>query len=218
MDNNNYGGLTPEEIARAAETGFDGVSSNNSGGNNGGHVNNGGYGNNVGGNSGSSIYPPVGTPPNVFIPVADTPGFGKFLLLSFVTCGIYPIIFYYKRSERLKVLMGYHSSESLMNYLLMLFVLAPLTCSIYSIIWQHKFSRLIGEELEFRNIDYSFGAKDFWLWCVLGALIIVGPFIYLYKTCKSFDLIEDDIARRNNIVSGTQGMGGAFNVQPGNAW
>ena len=38
----------------------------------------------------------------------------------------------------------------------------------------------------------SFGAKDFWLWCILGSLIVVGPFIYFHKFFKSVNLLAED--------------------------
>ena len=39
----------------------------------------------------------------------------------------------------------------------------------------------VGTELARRGIDYSFGASTFWLWGILGSIIVVGPFIYTYK-------------------------------------
>lgn len=158
------------------------------------------------------VYPPVGTPPNVFVPQDDNPGFGKLLLLSIVTCGIYLLVYYYKKSERIKTLFGYHSAETLMNFLLVMFLVAPATCGIFNYVWQHKFSRMVGDELRFRNIDYDFGAKDFWLWNILGMFILVGPFIYLYKLNNAFELIENDIAARNSMMNG--GAGYPMNGQP----
>ncbi len=162
------------------------------------------------------IYPPVGTPPNVFVPQDDShPGFVKLLLLSIVTCGIYLLVYYYKKSERIKTLFSYHSAETLMNFFLVMFVIAPATCGIFNYVWQHKFSRMVGDELKFRNIDYNFGAKDFWLWNILGMLILVGPFIYLYKLNNAFELIENDIAARNSMING--GANNPMNGQP-NVW
>lgn len=158
------------------------------------------------------VYPPIGTPPNVFVPQDDNPGFGKLLLLSIVTCGIYLLVYYYKKSERIKTLFGYHSAETLMNFLLVMFLVAPATCGIFNYVWQHKFSRMVGDELRFRNIDYDFGAKDFWLWNILGMFILVGPFIYLYKLNNAFELIENDIAARNSMMNG--GAGYPMNGQP----
>ena len=43
-----------------------------------------------------------------------------------------------------------------------------------------------------RGIDYSFGASTFWLWGILGSIIVVGPFIYTYKLLKSMNLLAAD--------------------------
>lgn len=40
--------------------------------------------------------------------------------------------------------------------------------------------------------NYSFGASTFWLWGILGSMIVVGPFIYTYKLLKSMNLLAAD--------------------------
>lgn len=50
----------------------------------------------------------------------------------------------------------------------------------------------MGIELKRRQIDYGFGAADFWLWCILGSLILIGPFVYIHKRMKAMNLINAD--------------------------
>ena len=50
----------------------------------------------------------------------------------------------------------------------------------------------MGAELKRRQIDYNFGAADFWLWCILGCLILIGPFVYIHKRMKAMNLINAD--------------------------
>ena len=74
----------------------------------------------------------------------------------------------------------------------MSFVVAPITFGIGAFVWGHNISARIGNELSRRGIDYSFGASTYWLWNILGLLIVVGPFIYLYKLAKAMNLLCED--------------------------
>ena len=44
-------------------------------------------------------------------------------------------------------------------------------------------------DLRRRGIAYDFDASTFWLWGVLGSLIVVGPFIYTHKLLKAMNLL-----------------------------
>ena len=78
-----------------------------------------------------------------------------------------------------------------MNYCFMVLI-TPITLGIYSFVWYHKMSERIGNELKRRDIAYNFSCSDFWLWDVLGSLIIVGPFVYGYKLFTAMNLICAD--------------------------
>jgi hypothetical protein len=71
-------------------------------------------------------------------------------------------------------------------------ILSPVTLGIYTFVWMHKFCRRIGEELQRRKLDYQFGASTFWLWGILGSLILVGPFIFTHKLMKAMNKINAD--------------------------
>lgn len=79
-----------------------------------------------------------------------------------------------------------------MHFCLLAFIINPITFGIASIVWYHRISDRIGDELRRRGISYNFGASDFWLWNVIGSLIIVGPFIYLHKLAKAMNLLAED--------------------------
>ena len=74
--------------------------------------------------------------------------------------------------------------------------LTPITLGIFHFVWMHRLCRRVGDELSRRKLDYRFGAKDFWLWNVLGLLILVGPFVFLHKLMKSMNLINADFNRK----------------------
>lgn len=118
-------------------------------------------------------------------------GLVKFILLSLITFGIYSLVFYSKVSTDINLIASRHDGKKTMHYCLLIFIVAPITFGIAGIVWCHKISARIGNELARRGIAYSFGAETFWLWNVLGALIFVGPFIYLHKLCKSMNLLSE---------------------------
>ena len=59
------------------------------------------------------------------------------------------------------------------------------TLGIAYIVWYHRISARIGAELKRRNVAYKFGAADYWLWNVLGTIIVVGPLVYAHKLFKA---------------------------------
>lgn len=107
--------------------------------------------------------------------------FIKTLLLSVVTLGIYAIVTYGQITDDVNLVCSRYDGKKSMNYYLLIFIVTPLTCGIASIVWMHNICERIGNELSRRQIDYSFGAKDFWLWGVIGSLILVGPFVFAHK-------------------------------------
>ena len=114
----------------------------------------------------------------------------KFILLSLITFGIYGLVVMSNVSTDINIIASRYDGRKTMHYCLVLFLLAPLTLGIVYLVWAHKMSARIGTELLRRSIPYSFGASDFWLWNVLGALILVGPFIYTHKLLKAMNLLS----------------------------
>lgn len=116
----------------------------------------------------------------------------KTILLSIITCGIYGIVFYSSLSENINQIASRRDGKKTMHYCLLFFLIAPITCEIGAIVWFHKISQRIGDEARARGIATDFGAATYWLWNVLGSLIIVGPFIYLHQLCKTMNAICED--------------------------
>lgn len=83
-----------------------------------------------------------------------------------------------------------------MHYCLMFFLLGWLTLGIGWLVWYHKLSSRIGTEQAARGLPVTVTAATYWLWNILGSLIIVGPFIYTYKLLHAMnDLCADYNAR-----------------------
>ena len=116
----------------------------------------------------------------------------KLILLSLITFGIYGLVVMCHISSEINEVASRYDGKKTMHYALLFFVFSWLTLGIAPIVWQHRISNRIGDELKRRNQNYEFSAKTFWLWGVLGALIIVGPFVYSHKFLKSMNLINAD--------------------------
>jgi hypothetical protein len=119
-------------------------------------------------------------------------GLAKFYFLSLITFGIYGLVVMCNVSMDINTIASRRDGKHTMNYLLLYFIFSWLTLGIAPLVWFHRISNRIGDQLAARNLPYSFNASDFWLWCMLGSLIIVGPFIYLYKFFKAMNIIADD--------------------------
>ena len=119
-------------------------------------------------------------------------GLAKYFLLGLITFGIYPLVVESHISEELNLVVSPYDGKRTMHFCLIVFIFSWLTLYIAPIVWYHRTSARMGDELVRRRIDYSFGAADFWLWNVLGSFILVGPLIYIYKRMKAMNLINAD--------------------------
>ena len=116
-------------------------------------------------------------------------GLGRMVFLGLITLGIYPTVIYSRIVTELNILASRYDGRRTMPFFGML-MLAPLTLSVYPFVWFHNLCGRMGDELQRRGIDYKFGPSAFWLWNVLGAFILVGPFVFLHKLMKSMNLLN----------------------------
>lgn len=117
-------------------------------------------------------------------------GLLKMIFLSIVTLGIYGVVIISKIITELNIAASRYDGKRTMPYFAMV-TLTPFTLGIYALVWQHKLANRIGVELTRRGCQYSFGASDFWLWGVLGSLILIGLLVYMHKLLKSMNLINE---------------------------
>ena len=112
----------------------------------------------------------------------------KFILLNLVTCGLYSIFFFIPFSYDIDEIYPKRDGTKTMNFFVV-FVLSLFTFSIVMWVWHHHIGSRISEALEARRIDYKFGPRDFWLLYVLGSFLVIPPFVYMHKLCKSMNLL-----------------------------
>ena len=116
----------------------------------------------------------------------------KMFFLGLITFGIYDIVAMSEISVSINKIATRHDSKKTMHYCLLFFVFSWLTLGIGIFVWYHRLSQRIGIELQKRGIEYKMSASSFWGWGIFGALILVGPFIYLHKLATSMNLLSAD--------------------------
>lgn len=119
-------------------------------------------------------------------------GLLKFILLSLITFGIYPLVIMSAISNDINIIASRYDGRKTMHYCLLAFIVAPITLGIGGLVWSHKISNRIGNEIARRGMTYDFSATTFWLWGILGSFIIVGPFVYLHKMFKAMNLLSQN--------------------------
>ena len=135
--------------------------------------------------------PPV--PPNAYAPVGKlniNRSLTKYILLGIITFGIYPLVVMSSISSDINTIASRYDGKKTMHFCLVTFIFSWLTCGIVPLVWYHRISNRIGNELSRRGIAYSFDAGTFWGWNILGSLIFVGPFVYIHKLCRAMNLIS----------------------------
>lgn len=119
-------------------------------------------------------------------------GLLKYILLSIITFGIYGLVVMSSLSNEVNVVASRYDGKKTMHYCLLFFIVAPITLGIAYIVWFHKVSNRIGNELARRGVSYKFSCADYWLWNVIGGLILIGPFVYYHKLFKATNLMCKD--------------------------
>lgn len=105
----------------------------------------------------------------------------KFILLGILTLGIYPIVVFTKVSMDINTIASKYDNRSTMNYCLIFFIFTWLTLGIAPLVWFTRLSSRIGREQCRRNLPVTMSAATFWGWNILGVIIMIGPFVYIYK-------------------------------------
>ena len=85
-----------------------------------------------------------------------------------------------------------YDGKKTMHYCLLFFLVSYLTLGIGTLVWFNNISARIGNELNRRGVNYSFGAGTFWLLSFLGSLIVIGPFVYVHKLAKAMNKLNEN--------------------------
>ena len=90
----------------------------------------------------------------------------KMILFGILTFGIYPAVIWSRLTGEVNLVASRYDGKRSMPFFGVV-LLAPLTMGIHFLVWINKLCSRIGCELQRRNIPYTFGPSDFWLWSFL---------------------------------------------------
>lgn len=130
--------------------------------------------------------------PRPVAPLRTQRGLLKYVLLGLVTFSIYDIWQMSEVGDSLNLLAFKRDGKHTMHYCLMFFLVGWVTLGIGWLVWYHRVSGRIGEEQAAHGLPVTVTASTFWLWGILGSLIAVGPFIYIYKLLHAMNDLSAD--------------------------
>ncbi len=158
----------------------------------------------AGGATGGQTPPPAGGQGEYQVPPAGAPGYGMppmgygmpttpprgmmakktdrsiwiYILLSLVTCGIYPYFFIHSLAKDVNDLCegDSESTSGILAFILLGFV----TCGIYRIIWWYKLANRLQANGPRYNVPIQENGTTYVMWLLFGILLCgIGPFIAL---------------------------------------
>ncbi len=162
-----------------------------------------GYQANPAGDAAGYQTPPAGGAPGYGVPPMGGVGYGMptgpargtvakktdrsiwiYILLSLVTCGIYPYFFIHKLAEDVNDICE-GDGESTSGILAFIF-LGFITCGIYRIIWWYKLANRLQANGSRYNVPIQENGTTYVMWVLFGSLLcFVGPFIALNFVIKN---------------------------------
>ncbi len=125
-------------------------------------------------------------------PLREERSFISYLFLNILTIGIYSIVQVSHIGSEVNLIASEHDGKHTMHFCWIVFLLSWCTLGIANLVWYHKISNRIGAELRRRNLHYDFDAGTFWLWWILGSIIYIGPWVYIYKRIHAMNLLNAD--------------------------
>lgn len=108
----------------------------------------------------------------------------KYVLLSFITCGIYGLYFIYKWAEDVNIICNGDgkTTPSLLKYIL----LTVLTCGIYMFVWQYSLGNRLAENAPRYGKTFTENGTTVLMWQLFGSLLCgIGAFVALNILIKN---------------------------------
>lgn len=108
---------------------------------------------------------------------------GMYILLTFVTCGIYGLFWFYCMHRDTKIITK--DNEGISSGVAL--ILNIITGGIYYLIWMYSKGNDLKSAGAEMNVPVEDNGATYLLWHIVGALIIVGPLVALAKFIKNFN-------------------------------
>ncbi|GHV83471.1 hypothetical protein AGMMS50212_08110 [Spirochaetia bacterium] len=125
-------------------------------------------------------------------------GLAGLILLSIITLGIYGLYWIHKLAKDVNAICDGDGKRTggLLKYLL----LGLITFGIYDLVWLY----MLGDRLQDNAQKYGLTFKEsggiVLLWYVLGAFIIVGPFIALWIIIKNTNALAEEYNKKTEAT------------------
>jgi hypothetical protein len=117
------------------------------------------------------------------------------ILLSIITCGIYGMYFIYKLAKDMNTICEGDGKKT--RGLLFVLIIGAITAGIYSLFWLYA----LGDRMQENGSRYGLTIKEsgttILLWDLLGAFIVVGPFIALHIIIKNINALGEAYNSKN---------------------
>lgn len=114
----------------------------------------------------------------------------KLILLSFITCGIYGIIFWWGVCRDLNIVCG-DDGKSSPNFIVMV-ILSFITCGIYYYYWLYKQGNRMQLTAHAYGVTCQENGTTYILWELVGILICgIGPIIGTYLFLQNLNLLSN---------------------------
>lgn len=123
-----------------------------------------------------------------------------YILLNFITCGIYGYIFIYGLANDVNDVCDGDGQKTggLLAYLLLGFI----TCGIYDFIWWYKLCNRISVNGPRYGVTIQENGTTFLLWSLLGSLLCgIGPFIALHQVLRNMNTLCAAYNHKNGFTA-----------------
>ena len=112
------------------------------------------------------------------------------VLLTFITCGIYGIIFWYSYSDDMNKVCNGDGKET-KNFLIVI-LLSIITCGIYYWIWVYNLGNRLSENAPRYGLRFNEDGTTILLWMLLGSLLCgLGTLYAQYLLIRNMNSIAD---------------------------
>ncbi len=132
------------------------------------------------------------------------------ILLTLVTFGIYPLFFWHKYSQDMNIVCagdGKHTRGILARILFSI-----ITLGIYDLVWMYGVGERISFNAHKKGVHCNITGGSILLWYILGAFILIGPFVALHKMLSGLNTLCDAY----NANAGRGGQTINVNINTGN--
>lgn len=113
-----------------------------------------------------------------------------FIILSFITCGIYSIYFWYKYAKDVNIICSGDGDQTT-DYITAL-LLGIVTCGIYTFYWYYKLGNRLQNNGPRYNVRIDESGTTILMWIIIGSIIAgVGSLIGMYFVIKNFNALAE---------------------------